>query len=282
MADPIRPLWDFDDLDATEGRFRALLAEEASERGRADVTTQLARIEGLRGRFDDGDRLLDEATALAGPSARVQLERGRLRRSGGDRVAALPLFEAAFAAALEEGDEFLAADAAHMVALAAPDRESMVAWTARGVELAEESADPETAYWLGPLLNNLGWAHFGAADFEAALDAFERALEARERDPGKPYEIEIARYAVAKTLLALGRPAEGAERLEQAVAWSRAAGKPDGWFHEELAEAYAALGRVDDAREQARLALPLLRAADRSFEGDPTRSERLRRLAGDA
>jgi tetratricopeptide (TPR) repeat protein len=193
----------------------------------------------------------------------------------------LPLFESAFASALDEGDEALAADAAHMAALAAADRRGMTDWTRRGVELAEASRDPDVRYWLGPLLNNVGWAHYAAGDHEQAREAFERALEARGADPSRPYELEIARYAVAKSLRALGRPAEAAALLEAAVAWTRRAGKPDGWFHEELAEAYAALGRPGDAREQARLALPLLRAADPSLEGDPARAERLRRLAGE-
>ena len=90
--------------------------------------------------------------------------------------------------------------------------------------------------------------------------------------------IEIARYAVGKTLRALGRPQEAVTLLERAVAWDES----DGWFHEELAEDYAALGRDAEAREQARLALPLLLGADPTFAKDEERATRLRRLAGDA
>jgi tetratricopeptide (TPR) repeat protein len=249
VSDPLRRFWDFEALDATEVRFRELLAGEDSPVRRAEILTQLARIEGLRGRFAKGHTLVEEAAALGGP--RVDLERGRLLRSAGDSGAALPLFESAFAAALEAGEEFVAADAAHMAALAAPDREAMSDWTRRGLEVAHASDDP---YWAGPLLNNLGWAHHEAGEHEQALGAFEAALAARERDPERPYEIEIARYAVAKALLALGRPAEAAEGLERCVAWATGAGKRDRWFHDALAEAYTALGRVDDAGEQARLA----------------------------
>lgn len=280
MGDRFRALWDFDDLDASEGRFRAALAAESAPRGRADVLTQLARVAGLRGRFGDGARLLDEAEALAGATPRSRLERGRLRRSSGDLAAALPLFETAFAQALAAGELDLAADAAHMAALAAPDSEGMSAWTQRGLEVAESSDDRGVRYWAGPLLNNLGWHEFGRGRYEAALAAFRRALDAREREPQRPYEIEIARYAVAKALQALGRPQEAAALLEHAVAWSRQAGKPDGWFHEELAAAYESIGRGADAREHARLAIPLLREADPSFGRDPERAGRLRRLAG--
>ena len=194
MSDPLRPLWDFDDLDASEARFRAL---------RAEALTQLARVEGLRGHFEEGDRLLDEVQA-DDPRVRirVELERGRLRRSGGDKEAALPLFESAFAHAVEAGEDWLAGDAAHMCALAAPDRDGFVEWTNRGVELAGSSE--AASYWLGPLLNNLGWEHFDAGEHQLALDTFERALEVRLRDPGNPAAIEHARDAVAEARGALG------------------------------------------------------------------------------
>lgn len=284
MGDRLRPLWDFDDLDSTEERFRGQLARETSEDGRAEVLTQLARIEGLRGGFDEGELLIEEAEALAGPSAvaraRIDLERGRLRRSSGKVEAALLLFESAFAIALEAGELFIAVDAAHMAALAAPDRDGFLAWTQRGIELAR-SGDKPARYWLGPLLNNLGWGHHEAGEYADALDAFRRALEERRRDPENDAAIEIARYAVGKTLRALGRPQEAVPLLEQAVAWTESVGAPDGWFHEELAESYSALGRESDARVQASLALPLLLETDPSFEKDKERATRLRQLAGE-
>ena len=282
MTDRLRPHWDFDDLDATERRLRAALAEEASEEGRAEVLTQLARVDGLRGDFDAGERLLEEAEELAGASevatSRIALERGRLRRSSGDAEAALPLFESAFATARDAGLWFIAADAAHMAALAAPGRDGFIAWTQRGIRLAEEH--DEASYWAGPLLNNLGWEYYEAGKPEPALDAFERALHARERDPGNAGGLALARYAVGKALRGLGRSEEAIPLLEQAVAWAADEGAPDGWFHEELAEEYAAVGREDDAREQARLAVPLLEAADPSLASDVGRAARLRTLAG--
>jgi tetratricopeptide (TPR) repeat protein len=286
VGDRLRPVWDFDDLAGTEQRFRTLLEEESSAAGQAEVLTQLARVEGLRGRFAQGEELLQEAEARAERSpaadARIRLERGRLRRSSGDPDSARPLFESAFAVALDAGEEFLAVDAAHMAALVAPDRHGLLAWTKRGIELAEQSDDPDVRYWLGPLLNNLGWEYYEAGEHEPALEAFERALEAREQSPERHHEIEIARYAVGKALRALGRAEEAAPLLERAAASARSEGRPDGWFHEELAEAYAALGRTAEAGEQAQLALPLLREADDAFTDDGERAARLRQLAGQA
>ena len=208
VGDRLRPLWDFDDLDGTEQRFRAQLEQEGTDEGRAEVMTQLARVLGLREQFAEGDRLIDEAGALAGESAvartRILLERGRLRRSSGDVTGALPLFESAFEAASQAGEMFLAADAAHMAALAAPDRQGMLTWTGKGTRIAEGSSDPQVYYWLGPLLNNLGSAYMASREYEKALDCFQQALEVRKRYPENPGAIQFAEESVAEALAALG------------------------------------------------------------------------------
>jgi tetratricopeptide (TPR) repeat protein len=281
VDDRLRPLWDFDDLEVSEARFRAQLADETSDAGRAEVLTQLARVHGLRGDFEDGDARLDDAAKLAGSSAaalaRVDLERGRLRRSEGDRERALPLFESAFAVALEADQYFVAADAAHMAALASPGRDGLVDWTQRGIDLA--GAHEGASYWVGSLLNNLGWEYYDAGELEPALDAFERALAARERDPENAEAIELALYAVGKALRALGRSEEAVPLLERAVASAASRGHADGWLHEELAEEYVAVGRADDARAQATLAIPLLERDDPSLAEDAERAVRLASLA---
>jgi hypothetical protein len=276
MNDRLRPLWDFDDLDTSEKRLREQLDSETTDSGRAEVLTQLARIEGLEDRFDAGDKLIDEAVALAGDDkaalARIDLERGRLRRSGGDPDAARPLFESAFDTATEAGQTFIAADAAHMAALVAGGREGFIGWTRRGIDIAE--TDEGARHWLGPLYNNLGWSRLEAGDAAGALEVFELALASRERDDPRPYPRETARYAVGKALRAVGRPDEAAVALERCLAWAAEAGVEDEYFHEELAEDYAALGRDGDARDQARRALELI-------GDDPVRIARLRELAGD-
>jgi len=209
VGDRLRRLWDFDDLAGTEARLRTQLESESDDGGRAEVLTQLARVQGLREDFAKGEALIVEAERLARSSAaariRIDLERGRLRRSGGDPAAALPLFVAAVDLATTSGEAFLAADGAHMAALAAPDLESKLAWTLRGIEIAESTSDRDVAYWVGPLLNNLGVAYAESGDHEAALDAFERALEARLGFPENPEAIRWAQESVEEERRALGR-----------------------------------------------------------------------------
>lgn len=209
MADRMRPLWDFDDLDGSERRFTAQLGLETTGDGRAEVLTQLARVKGLRDLFAEGEALILEAEKAseggAAARTRILMERGRLLRSNDDATGAAPLFEAAFKVAAEGGELALAADAAHMGALAAPDRQGKLAWTERGIEIASASSDPQVYYWLGPLYNNLGWEYHDTGEFEAALDAFRRALTSRERFPDMPALIQHAKEAVAEALAALGR-----------------------------------------------------------------------------
>jgi tetratricopeptide (TPR) repeat protein len=207
VADRLRPLWDFGDLDATEKRLRSQLEQEPDDAGRAEVFTQLARVAGLRDDFDACERLLEEAEGLAGSSevakVRIDLERGRKLRSSGDPEGALPRFEAAFTRARHSAEHYLAGDAAHMCALAvADDRTAMEEWTERGLDLGQREA--EAAYWAGPLLNNLGWAYFDAGEPERALGLFERALEVRKADPGNPDAIAFAEEAVQTAREALG------------------------------------------------------------------------------
>src|SRR5207247_9815502 len=97
------------------------------------------------------------------------------------------------------GEVWFDGDAAHMVAISAPEK--MVEWSERGLDLAE--SEPDAAYWAGPLLNNLGWHHFEQGDYERALEVFERALEVRKRDPENPQAIAWAQEAIDETRQAL-------------------------------------------------------------------------------
>ena len=195
MSDPLRPLWDFDDLDATEARFRAL---------RAEALTQLARVEGLRDRFEVGDRLLDEIVEQdARVRIRVDLERGRLRRSAGDKERRCRSSSPRSRTRSRPGRT------------GSPATPRTCAHWPRPIEKASSRGQRAGSSWPSPrlrprtgsgrCLNNLGWEYFDAGEHEQALDAFERALDVRLRDPENAAAIEHAREAVAEALKALGR-----------------------------------------------------------------------------
>lgn len=232
MADPAA-LWDFDDPAGSEQRFREA-ASVAEGVDRLVLLTQVARALGLQERYDEGHAILDDLAAEDPEVAvRVALERGRLLRSSGDPDASRPHFEAAAATARGAGLDALLVDALHMLALVARPGEALEAHHT-ALACARESGDPAARDWDASILNNLGMAHADAGDWEAALAAFEEALEARLRigDAGRT---RVARWMVGWTLRNLG-DRSGALAVQTALkAELEAAGEEDPHVDEELA-----------------------------------------------
>src|SRR5947209_5761602 len=126
-------LWDYQHPDRTETRFRELLPKARVSGDRsylAQLLSQIARTEGLQGRFAEGHRTLDEAEALLAPemkTARVRclLERGRLFNSNKKPGEARPFFLQAWDLARQSGDEPYAIDAAHMLGIVDPPSQAL-------------------------------------------------------------------------------------------------------------------------------------------------------------
>ncbi len=277
-------LWDFDDPAASGARFRAAIdvAEADGDRTAADeARTQLARSLGLREQFDEAHEILDQVDADHPADDRVRvrshLERGRLLRSSGDAAASVMPFERAWELAGTIGEDGLAVDAAHMLALVdAPPGEAT--WHERALDLAHTSPDPAARRWRGSLWNNIGWARFQAGDLAGALAAFETALAAR-REQGRAKETRVAEWCVARCLRALGRPTEALAIQERLARETAAAGEPeDGYVAEEIGECLLTMDRGNEARPHFARAAALL-GTDAWLAGhEPDRIARLRRL----
>ncbi|HZT95329.1 MAG TPA: tetratricopeptide repeat protein, partial [Chloroflexota bacterium] len=178
--------WEIDLPAEAESRFRDALpgAEAAGDDVYlAELLTQLARTQSLQGRFEEAHALLDRVEGLlidgmARPRIRLLLERGRTLNSSGAAAEAQPLFLEAYLLGTDSGEEYLAVDALHMLAIVSPPPDQ-IDWARRGIEMAETSEDPQTRRWLGALYNNLGWTYHDLGQYEAALECFRRALEVR-------------------------------------------------------------------------------------------------------
>ncbi|MCO5297043.1 MAG: tetratricopeptide repeat protein [Fimbriimonadaceae bacterium] len=268
----IDALWDFNDPAASEDRFRKALIQAEAPELQAELKTQLARSLGLQRRFDDAHALLDEVVELPDPSPRLRvrylLERGRACNSGGDPEQARPLFVEAWNVATETGQDALAVDAAHMVAIASPTAEQM-GWNEKALALALASPDPNARRWRASLANNMGWTLHDQGRYDEALSKFEEALRAR-RELGDPRTEAIARWCVARCLRSLGR-------LEEALAMQveLVDEDPTGYAHEERAECLLELGRKAEAAPWFAKAAEKL--AD-TLGDDPAFEERLARL----
>jgi tetratricopeptide (TPR) repeat protein len=252
-AETILEMWDFADAARSEQRFRDALAG-ASGDWWLELETQLARTYSLRQRFAEAHRLLDDIEPrLAGagikPRLRYLLERGRTFNSAGEKARARPLFLEAWELGRAGGEEDLAIDAAHMVAIV-EGGESALAWNDKALAMAEKARDPAARRWQAAVLNNMGVALNDLGRHDEALRYFQRALIAYQ-ERGDARTIRIARWMIAHTLRLLGRNAQALDMQLALQDELRAAGEDDPYVREELALLYAALGERAKARDVA-------------------------------
>src|SRR5438034_11562558 len=134
-------LWDYANPAATEQKFRALvpdLEKSADHAILAELLTQLARTQGMQGRFDEAHAILDRSETLIDPAtmpkARVRylLERGRAFNSSAHPDKANLLFVQAMELAQKTKLDALAIDAVHMVAIVEPAPDEQLKWNYRG------------------------------------------------------------------------------------------------------------------------------------------------------
>ena len=279
-------LWDHGDPAGTEAEFREILAHaEASEdvSYHLQLLTQIARTQGLQGKYDEAHATLDEvekelATELTTARIRYLLERGRVLNSSGYPADAGPLFLKAWELGVTSGEDLHAVDAAHMMGIVAP-LEDQLAWNLKAMKLAEGSEDDRARAWLGSLYNNIGFTYLGQEDYAAALESFQKGWVWRKaRDNAEA--TRIAKWTVAHTLRKMGK-------VEKALAMQRELEKecaeaeaPDGFVFEEIAECLLAEGKTDAARPYFAKAYELLKDVGWIAQSDPERLERMRELGG--
>lgn len=185
---------------------------------RGQILTQLARTQGLMGKFDGAHKTLDEAEKIAKDAknipvasspfeqelailnARIELERGRVVNSSGNSASSIRYFKNALNYASSSTEHisteasvdksareyisillYLTVDSLHMLAFVQDTKEDREESARRGLEIAEREAnDPLVRRWVGPLLNNSAWDTVESGDFEKAVSVFQRAVEARK------------------------------------------------------------------------------------------------------
>lgn len=281
----IRDLWDFQDPEGSEARFREATdrAERSGDPSTAlEMRTQIARALGLQGDFEAAQAVLDRIEPeleAASPVARLRwlLEQGRVHNSSGDPERARPLFEEGWRLGGEIPHHDLAVDAAHMVAIVAPVEEKR-AWNEAAMAHAESCGDPDAERWLGSLYNNMGWDAHDAGDYQEALRLHEKCW-AWHRRRSSGWGERVAKWSVAKQLRLLGRHDEALAMQDELLS-EYLAEEPggEGFVHEEIAELLYAAGDTSRARPHFARAHEMLGGYDWI---EPERLERLRTL-GDA
>ncbi|TFF77231.1 hypothetical protein DRM94_08280 [Aeromonas taiwanensis] len=240
-------LWDYQDPAASALRFQQLLAEADNQdlQYELELLTQIARTHSLRRQFAKAHHLLDEIEPRlteATPRARLRalLERGRTFNSAGDKASARALFEQAWQHGLKHEERYLAIDAAHMVAIAAP-LEEQSHWHQLAMDLAERSQDKRVRGWLATLYNNQGWTLFELGRLDDAIVCQQKCLAWHEQHNNRAKAF-IARWSLARLCRAKAQHEQAMADLKQLQADMNAARAPeDGYVFEELGENALAL-----------------------------------------
>ena len=278
-------LWDYDKPRETEQTMRALLpgARGAGNAAYlAELLTQIARTQALQREFAAAQQTLDEAEAVLPsdqpqPHVRYLLERGRVFNSSGHKAQARDFFLRAWQLAGEQGLDFYAVDAAHMMAIA-ESAERQLEWNLRALGLAERSAEARARNWRGSLHNNIGWTHHDQGRYAEALTHFRLALACRQ-EQGLEREVRIATWCVARALRSLGRVEQALELQQELLVQCQAAGDADGYISEELGECLLSLGHRDEARGHFARAYAVLSQDPWLAAEDAARLQRLKELS---
>ena len=264
MAIDLESLWNFNQPELSEQRFRAALTG-ATHDDALILQTQIARSVGLRGDLAQAQQILrtieaQVAAARAEARTRYELEFGRTLASAKHAVESqtpdikeqararyLRAFELAKGAQLDA----LAIDALHMLAFIDTAPIDQLKWGEQALAIALSSSQPAGRKWEASLRNNVGYALHQLQRYDEALVHFEQAVPLRE-SAGDAEATRAAHWMVAWTLRALNRLDEAFEiqlRLEREC---EAAGEPDPYVLEELESLYRAKGDNVEGDEYAR------------------------------
>jgi len=267
-SEQIDALWSINDPEEGESLLKKALTEYPESAD--ELRTQIARSQGLQGRFDEawGELAKISAACTEAVRIRVQLESGRLKNSSGNRKESQAYFLNALNLAEQGRFDFHAVDAAHMLGIVSEGKES-AHWNEKALEIASSSKDDRARRWKASLLNNLGWSYFKMGDYDVALTIFESACDLQQVT-GNPVLIRIARWTVARCLRALKRYDEALAIQTDLIQYPE-----QGFVSEELGELLLAMDRSNEAKPRFRRAYELL---SQSLNLDANERGRLARL----
>ncbi|MFO7896346.1 MAG: hypothetical protein R6U84_05380 [Candidatus Cloacimonadales bacterium] len=242
-------MWDYNDPAGSEELFVGILAglKDSAELSydqnyHVELLSQIARAQGLQGKFAAADSTLQSAAELLNDKTvsgkmRLLLEKGRLHNSQAESKIAAQYFEQAYQFGQENNLDYHALDALHMLGIVSAE-EQQIEWNLQALQIAESSDDFRVKSWLGPLYNNLGWSYHDQQKYDSALEYFQKGYEYRLTGNDES-AIRIAKWSVGRALRSLQRYDEALEimlELEAEIEQKNLAA--DGYLYEELAELY--------------------------------------------
>lgn len=257
----IDDLWDFNDLGKTEIKIHEQLAhmtstEELSQSPkRAELLTQLARLQGLQGKLQEAEatllltkELLPEghAQAFARAELRYLIEQGRFFSLSMNSYQSLKYFEMAWQEAVKLNDVYLLIETSVLLSISQPPKYQNE-WLKQALKLAETSGDARGKLWLAQLYVMDGWHSFNFRKFEESLESFKKALEQPETTQNISNRVAV-RWGLARTLRSLGRVQDALNVQNELLSEFQAVEKVNGHVFLELAECLLLLKKHEDAK----------------------------------
>ena len=251
--------------EAALEKYSAALAaarEEFNHSVEVEALSQLARVNLVLGKKDEGHLHLNEASARVTDSdpygwSRFLGVKGRFEWKEDDLPAARATFEQLYNYCTVNSLWGRAVDAANMIAIVAETPAEQIEWGHRGIEAAEAN-DQES--WLGPLWNNLAATYYDAKQFDSALTAYLKAREYHWRFSGEIAKL-YADYHVGMTLRLVGRFDEAAQWLRPVLAWAERLGN-----HSAIGQACEDLGEIEIASGRKAEGIKLLKRARDAYK----------------
>jgi tetratricopeptide (TPR) repeat protein len=278
-------LWDYNDPEATEKKFRELIsaAEKNKDSGYyLELMTQIARTNSLQMKFDEAHGILDKVMKQLKPEhivprIRFMLERGRTYNSSKVYDKARELFLAAYMQADKYKEDNLAIDAVHMLGIVDKGEESLK-WNELAIKMAEETKDENAKGWLGSLYNNTGWTYHDMGEYDKAMNLFEKQVDfyKNKKSPGV---LAIAMWCVARCLRSMKQVELALQKQMELKEWMEKEGlERDGYNSEEIAECLNTLDRKDEAKPFFKNAYDILSQDIWLAENEKERLNRLKEL----
>lgn len=253
MAIDVLSMWNFRSPEESEQKF-LLAIPGASIADQLILQTQIARTYGMRRDFEKArlklkevEPHLDLSTEVA---TRYHLELGRTFCSAIHKTSELPREEIeearshyikAFEIAKNDGLDYLAIDALHMMTCVDTEPHQQIDWNRRAIEFLESSNQSDAKKWEASLRNNLGYSLHLQGNYDEAIEQFEICLDLRLKSENI-YGTRVAKWMIAWTHRAKGNLEKA---LEMQLALEREhdeAGEKDPYVFEELEAIYRAMG----------------------------------------
>lgn len=279
-------MWDFQDPAGSEQRFNELLLiadRDGNVSYKAQLYSQIARAQGMQGKFDEAHENLNKADKLITPintlaKTRILLERGRLYNSSGKTELSKPLFMKAIEISNKNKLDVMTIDAIHMMGIV-DKPENQMKWNFQAMDVAEKSEDQRVKGWLGPLYNNMGWSYYDLGDYENAQIMFEKSLDFRESIADQQ-GIRIAKWTIGHLYRIIDKIDKALSiqlALEEEINTNEL--PKDGYVLEELAELYNIKGEEEISKKYYKEAWEILSTDRWLLANESERLDRLKMMA---